>query len=168
MQREPLSRPPIYTIGHSGHEQAAFFSLLTCHGIDMLIDVRTHPYSRCMPQFSKNALEASLRPWGVDYLFLGRELGGRAPGTVAAGIEHVVSFARGLDRIMELWREASRLALLCAEEDPRRCHRAGRIAPALLARGARVVHIRGDGRLEPHTPAWTDLPMNCQSFEDPK
>uniref|UniRef100_I2Q1L3 DUF488 domain-containing protein n=1 Tax=Desulfovibrio sp. U5L TaxID=596152 RepID=I2Q1L3_9BACT len=163
MQREPLSRPPIYTIGHDHLERAAFLSLLACHGVNLLIDVRSHPVSRYMPHFSKEALEKSLRAWGVGYQFLGRELGGRG-----SGIENAVSFARGVERVMDAWRQAYRLALLCAEEDPRRCHRAGRIAPALLTRGARVVHIRADGRLEPHTPAWTDFPMACLLAEDPE
>ncbi|MEA4857329.1 DUF488 domain-containing protein [Solidesulfovibrio sp.] len=158
MLREPIARGPIFTIGHDSHERAAFLSLLACQGVNLLVDVRTNPYSRYMPQFSKEALSASLRSWGVGYLHLGRELGGRAMGR---GIEEAVSFARSVDRIMDAWRQAYRLALLCAEEDPRRCHRAGRIAPALLARGAKVVHIRGDGRLEPHTPAWTDFAMAC-------
>lgn len=158
MQREPLSRWPIFTIGHGSHERASFLSLLACQGINLLVDVRANPASLYMPQFSREALSASLRSWGEGYLYLGRELGGRATGR---GIEDAVSFARGVDRIMDAWRQAYRLALFCAEEDPRRCHRAGRIAPALLARGAKVVHIRGDGRLEPHTPAWTDFAMAC-------
>jgi uncharacterized protein (DUF488 family) len=164
MMRETLSRPPIYTIGHSSHERATFLSLLTRHGVNMLIDVRSHPVSRYMPQFSKDVLEKSLQSWGVAYLFLGRELGGRRS---ISGIEDAVSFARGMERIMEAWRQDYRLALFCAEEDPRRCHRAGRIAPALLARGALVTHIRGDGRLEPHTPAWENATMDCLSFEEP-
>ena len=116
-----------------------------------------------MPHFCKDALEKSLRAWGVRYLFLGRELGGRG-----ASIEGAVSFSRGVDAVIAAWQQAYRLALVCAEEDPRRCHRAWRIAPALLARGARVVHIRGDGRLEPHTPAWTDYAMACPLPDRPR
>ncbi|MHC1789204.1 DUF488 domain-containing protein [Solidesulfovibrio sp.] len=158
MQPGPLARAPIYTIGHSGLERVTFLSLLACHGVNMVIDVRTHPTSRYMPQFSKDALTASLRLWGVQYVYQGRELGGRPHGSPIA---LAVSFSRGLDAVMDAWRQAWRLALLCGEEDPRRCHRAWRIAPELLARGARVVHIRADGRLEPHTPAWNDFAMAC-------
>lgn len=158
MQLGPLSRPPIYTIGHSVHERATFLSLLARQGVNMVIDVRSHPISRYMPQFSTDALAQSLGLWGVSYLYLGRELGGRGQGEPIAA---AVSFSRGVDRVMDCWRQAWRLVLLCAEEDPRRCHRAGRIAPELLARGAKVVHIRGDGRLEPHTAAWNDFAMAC-------
>ncbi|QAZ67585.1 DUF488 domain-containing protein [Solidesulfovibrio carbinolicus] len=158
MAAKPLARPPIHTIGHGGLERVVFLSLLARQGVNMVIDVRTAPTSRYMPQFSKELLEPSLGLWGVSYVYMGRELGGRPSGTP---IEAAVSFVRGIERIMQYWRQAWRLTLLCAEEDPRRCCRAGRIAPELLARGARVVHIRGDGRLEPHTPAWNDFALAC-------
>lgn len=158
MQPRPLTRAPIYTVGHASHERATFLSLLARHGVNMVIDVRSQPVSRYMPHFSKDALSASLKLWGVSYVYFGRELGGRPEGPAIAA---AVSFSRGVDRVMEYWRQAWRLALLCGEEDPRRCHRACRIAPELLLRGARVVHIRGDGRLEPHTPAWNDFAMAC-------
>lgn len=157
VHQEPLVRGPIFTIGHDSHERAAFLSLLACQGVNLLVDVRRAPFSRYMPHFSKEALEASLRAWGVGYLYLGRDLGGHSLGD---GIVNAVSFVRGVDRVMEAWKQSFRLALFCAEEDPGRCHRASRIAPALLARGARVVHIRGDGSLEPHTAAWNDYAMS--------
>lgn len=163
MAFRPFFRPPIYTLGHDSHEKAIFLSLLARHGVNLLIDVRREPYLRHMPHFCRDALGKSLRAWGVRYLFLGRELGGR--GT---SIEDAVSFSRGVDAVIAAWLQAYRLALLCAEEDPRRCRRAWRIAPALLARGAQVVHIRGDGRLEPHTPAWTDAAMACPLPDLPK
>ena len=165
MPQEPLARPPICTIGHDGHERAVFLSLLARHGVNLLIDVRNEPASPYMPHYSPSALTASLRLWGVEYVSLGRELGGRGAGSPIA---RAVMFSKGLDRIMEYWRQAYRLALFCAEEDPRRCRRAHRIAPELLARGARVMHIRGDGRLEPHTPAWTDFAMACLIEKDPQ
>ena len=61
--------------------------------------------------------------------------------------------------VLELWRQGHCLALFCIEENPWRCHRGTRIAPALVARGARVVHIRGDGRLEEHPPMDIDAPF---------
>ncbi len=165
MQNGPPSRPPIYTIGYWGHERATFFSLLTRHGVNLLIDVRSYPLSRYMPYFSRDALEACLRSWGVAYCYLGRDLGGRR---LATGIEDAVSFARGVERVMEAWRRAYRITIMCTEEDPRHCNRAGRVAPALIALGAQVVHIRGDGRLEPHTPAWTDVGLFCPFGEEPR
>jgi uncharacterized protein (DUF488 family) len=37
---------------------------------------------------------------------------------------------------------------MCAEEDPKRCHRQFLIAQTLLDRGIEMQHIRGDGTLE--------------------
>ena len=65
MFREPLARGPVYTIGHGSLERVAFLSLLACQGVNMLVDVRSHPVSRYLPHFSKDALEGALRSWGV-------------------------------------------------------------------------------------------------------
>ena len=39
--------------------------------------------------------------------------------------------------------------MLCAEENPAHCHRRLLVARVLFEEGARVLHIRGDGRLQP-------------------
>jgi len=46
-----------------------------------------------------------------------------------------------------------------AEEDPARCHRHGLVTPALLQRQADVVHIRGDGRLQPELGGGAQLAL---------
>ncbi len=156
MPNDALSRPPILTLGIRGHERASFISLLTCHGINLLIDARARPFSLTMPQFSADMLEKALIPWGVRYRFLGWTLGGHRS---TSGVEDAVALERGVDRILEYWRQPRRLALLCATSLPERCRQADRIAQALVSRGARVIHIRGDGRLEPHAPDWNDAPV---------
>ena len=57
------------------------------------------------------------------------------------------SFRSGLVKLEELM-PFNRVALLCAEEDPSRCHRRHLIAPALHDRGVQIVHIRRDGSTE--------------------
>ncbi|MEX2426100.1 MAG: DUF488 domain-containing protein, partial [Thermomicrobiaceae bacterium] len=74
-----MGLPLIHTIGHSNHRIDTFIELLHRHGISCLVDVRTSPYSRFSPHFRKRDLEAHLRDAGIDYVFLGEELGGR-PG----------------------------------------------------------------------------------------
>ena len=49
---------PIYTIGYGSRSLDDFVSVLKTHDIGYLIDVRSAPYSRFKPEFSKNALEA--------------------------------------------------------------------------------------------------------------
>src|SRR6266704_531425 len=67
----------VYTAGHSSHSIELFMELLTKHAIQVLVDVRSAPYSRYAPQFDHDLLPRSLNQKGIRYLFLGRELGGR-------------------------------------------------------------------------------------------
>ena len=68
----------IYTIGHSTHPIEKFISLLAQHGIQVVCDVRSHPYSQHNPQFNRETLKQDLRVSGIKYLFLGKELGARS------------------------------------------------------------------------------------------
>ena len=137
----------IYTIGHSSHPIERFLGLLR-RRIVALVDVRSRPYSKHAPWFQKRPLERALAGAEIDYLFLGDELGGYdlAPEDYARRATEE-GFLRGVERLVALARERA-TAIMCAEEDPRRCHRHLLIAPALRERGIQVVHIRGDGRLE--------------------
>jgi uncharacterized protein (DUF488 family) len=152
----------ILTIGHSIHELDRFLRLLTTHRVQALADVRRYPASRRNPQFNAPALAEALRAAGIGYLGLAEQLGGRRrPRTASRNAgwrveafrgyaDHMdrPAFAAGLDRL-QATAAAARAAVLCAEEDWRRCHRR-LIADALVVGGWSVVHIRGDGRLEQH------------------
>ena len=72
----------LFTIGHSNHPIAHFLALLQQHAIAALADVRSVPYSRRHPQFSRAPLAQSLAAAGIDYLFLGDELGARLDAPV--------------------------------------------------------------------------------------
>ncbi len=48
---------------------------------------------------------------------------------------------------------------MCAEEDPAHCHRRLLVTPALKRAGVTVVHVRGDGRLEPEDAATPPSPQ---------
>ena len=67
-----------FTIGHSTHEMATFTALLRQHDITALCDVRSKPYSRMSPQFNRDNLSRVLARAGVEYFFLGHELGARS------------------------------------------------------------------------------------------
>ena len=67
----------VFTVGHSNHPLEGFVALLLQHGVTALADVRSVPHSRRHPQFNREALAAALETRGIDYVFLGRELGGR-------------------------------------------------------------------------------------------
>jgi uncharacterized protein (DUF488 family) len=151
------ARHPVLTIGHSTHSLEAFVALLRQHSVTALADVRSAPFSRFNPQFNKEALDRGLEAHGIKYLFLGRELGARSDdrscyenGRVQyARLARTEAFRNGIERIIRGTGE-HRIALMCAEKEPLKCHRALLVARALAARGVGVEHILPDGRLESH------------------
>ena len=145
----------IYTVGHSAHSAEVFLALVAKHSIQVLVDVRSAPYSRFAPQFDQEILERALKQEGFKYLFLGRELGGRpankeyydANGHVLySRITADPAFVAGIERL-ERGMPEFRIALMCGEEDPAHCHRRLLVTRVLNERGHQVLHIRGDGRL---------------------
>jgi uncharacterized protein (DUF488 family) len=141
----------IYTIGHSNHPLEKFLALLRKHRIQLVVDVRSSPYSRFVPHFNRKALEGTLRKEGIDYRFLGDKLGGKRPEGMVdqEGIEEVAALAQQF-----------RTVLLCAEENPDQCHRKSLLAPLLRKRGFTIHHIRGNGEIEREPPALFETPVS--------
>jgi len=147
---------PLFSIGHSSLEMETFLMLLALHRIEAVADVRSQPYSRRFPRFSRLALEPVLGAAGIHYAFLGRELGARREEKAcyvggAVCFDRVAAspaFASGLARLRE-GIVRYRIALLCAEKDPLDCHRMVLVARH-AARFADVFHILADGALESH------------------
>lgn len=145
----------LYTIGHSNHEFDAFVRLLRQFAITALGDVRSHPYSRYAPQFSRDALKLALTDSGITYVFLGKELGARSsnPACYKQGkvqydrlaLEPI--FSEGIKRVTQ-GIERYQIALMCAEKDPLDCHRALLVTRRLSSLGIPVSHILADGTLE--------------------
>lgn len=146
----------VYSVGHSNHALDRFIELLRESGIQVLADVRSHPYSRFAPHFNAASLRAAVEGLGLKYVFLGDELGGQpaddrfydASGHVR--YDELASCARFRDGIRGLLEEMikHRIALMCSEEDPRVCHRYLLVARVLDGLGVQVLHMRGDGRLQ--------------------
>jgi uncharacterized protein (DUF488 family) len=147
----------IYTIGHSNSTTEHLLELLGQQGVTAVADVRSQPYSRFNPQFNREALASALKNSGLDYVFLGQELGARSedPACYREGraqyalIARTPLFERGIERLLA-GMEKFRLAILCAEKEPLSCHRTILIARCLHERGIRVRHILEDGSLEDH------------------
>jgi uncharacterized protein (DUF488 family) len=148
----------IYSVGHSNHSIDRFLGLLTSNGVGCIVDVRSAPYSRYSPHFSKPSLEAHLRERGIRYVYLGNELGGRPDDpacydqTGAVDYERIARmpwFQEGVDALLAIANEQP-TAIMCSEEDPSMCHRNLLITDTLLRQSrAAVTHIRGDGTTEP-------------------
>lgn len=146
----------LFTIGHSNHSSEAFISLLKQHGITALADVRSHPYSRYLPHFNQNQLKFSLLETGIQYVFLGQELGARPnnPDCYVDGkalYEKIAAtdlFKAGIQRLLQ-GTENHTIALMCAERDPLTCHRAILVCPPLRDQ-LEIDHILCNGDLETH------------------
>ena len=150
--------PPVFTIGHSIHTPKFFLQLLQQHGINVLCDVRSSPYSKQNPQFNREVLKEFLRPHEIKYVFLGKELGARSEDPVCyhegkisyTRLAQTELFQQGLDRIQKGLQE-NRVAMMCAEKEPLACHRTILVTRHLVARGVAVRHILADGTLEDHS-----------------
>lgn len=102
------SSPRISTVGHSNHPTTRFLELLQQHGVTTIADVRSAPYSRFAPQFSKAPFREALRNEGIKHVYLGRELGARTsdPSCYEDGRVRYDRLARtdcfrvGIDRLM--------------------------------------------------------------------
>ncbi len=153
----------LHTIGHSTRPADLFIGLLRTHEIVTLVDVRSVPRSRHNPQFDREALATGLEAVGIGYVPVPALGGMRRPrpdsvnlGLRSAGFrgyaDHMQTeeFRRGFERL-EALASGGATAIMCAEAEPSRCHRA-LLSDALVARGWRVLHIRGDDALE-HAPS---------------
>ncbi|MCS6789561.1 MAG: L-threonylcarbamoyladenylate synthase [Bacteroidia bacterium] len=122
--------PFVLTIGHSTHSAERFLSLLARYGVSLLIDVRKAPYSRYVPHFSYPILREWLEKASVAYL-------------------HLPAEELLMQTLSEQLKDSKRIVLMCAEGEPRRCHRFA-LADRLSQKGIRVLHILPEGRLSLH------------------
>lgn len=147
----------LFTIGHSNHSIDAFIGLLQQHGITAVADVRSHPYSRFLPHFNQSALKAALLNAGIQYVFLGKELGARSADPSCyvngkASYEKIAAtelFSQGIQRILK-GSQNYKISLMCAEKDPITCHRAILVGQHLRDFELEIKHILSNGYLESH------------------
>lgn len=147
-----MPQPVLYTIGHSTHSIEELLALLQAHGIRHLVDVRSVPKSRHVPQFNSDALASSLNSAGIAYTHI-KNLGGRRHSrknstntgwrnTSFRGYADYMAtpqFAEGLASLTQI-ASTTPTAIMCAEAVPWRCHRS-LIADALILKGWQVRDI---------------------------
>ena len=156
-------KTPFFTIGHSNRNLDEFTGLLTGAEITLLVDIRKIPMSRANPQFNADTLSRALADLGISYQRI-EALGGlrgkarNVPHDVNSFWENK-SFHNYADYALSMEFNASlkslikeghnqRAAIMCSEAVWWRCHRRI-VADYLIARGEIVIHIFGEGRLEP-------------------
>lgn len=162
--RRPTAEPSpiVLTVGHSTRTLDEFIRLLQAHTVSRVVDVRTIPRSRHNPQFNKASLPGSLKEVGVGYVHL-PGLGGlrhakrdsfnvgwqNASFRGFADYMQTPEFEESLEELIQLATK-ERIALMCAEAVPWRCHRS-LIADALLVHGIRTEDIMSPIRRTVHT-----------------
>ena len=151
--RKPLQ---VHTIGYASHSQERFLELLRRSKIQLVVDVRSRPTSRRMPHFHWEGLQVWLPRARVGYLRMGHGLGGfpadrrlyKANGKANYDLmARRKPFRAALSNLIKIAR-GKRVAVMCTEEDPARCHRNLLVGRELARRGVQVMHIRADGRVQ--------------------
>ena len=159
-----MTETTIFSIGHSNHSIDKFLSLLNDFEINMVVDVRSAPFSRMFPQFNQEAFKKSLSDNTIGYLFLGDQIGGRSndPDDYLDGQVLYKSLARkeafklGINRLKE-GSVKYQIAITCSEKEPLDCHRFLLVSEALARSGVVVRHIHADGTIETHGEALVRL-----------
>lgn len=145
----------LFTIGYGARTIDQFIAALQANGIEYLIDVRTAPYSKFKPEFSKDALQHRMERAGIRYVFMGDTLGGQ-PSDPACHTDGKVDydkvraqpfFRSGIERLKNAFAQERRAAMMCSEGRPEQCHRSKLIGEALAAEGVPLCHIDEDGAL---------------------
>ena len=151
----PAEHPPLFTIGYGARTIDEFLAVLKANRIDYLVDVRTAPFSKFKPEFSKDLLQHHIERARLRYVFMGDTLGGqpRDPGCHTEGkvdydkVRAQPFFRAGLERLGKAFKQQRRLAIMCSEGRPEDCHRSKLIGAALTAAGIPVRHIDENGQV---------------------
>lgn len=155
-----------------------FLGLLQSRDVEMLVDVRSSPYSRYSPQFNRETLAAVLDDHSIRYEYLGGLLGGR-PDDLACydddghvlydELEQTAAFREGLAEIELQLRQKRTMCLMCSEENPATCHRALSIGFVALGLGIEMHHLRKDGTVQSQSELHVELfeqPRQASLFEE--
>jgi uncharacterized protein (DUF488 family) len=152
-----LASIPIYTIGYGNRSIEEFIRLLQQYEMKFLVDIRSQPYSRYNPDFSKDALEKRLKQASIRYIFMGDTLGGRPRDDTVyfedgrVDYEKVAGkdfYQKGISYLHTAWYKQLRIVLMCSEAKPQACHRSKLIGKTLHKQNIKVVHIDETGALK--------------------
>ncbi len=133
----------IFTLGTDRRSEEDFIEILLSQNVEALIDVRSFPKSK-IAVFSRPNLEGLLKKEGIEYHYLGKELGGFRKGGYTEYIE-TDEFMRGID-VIESVAKGRLSVIICAERLPWKCHRKW-ISRELHKRGWHVEHIIDKGKI---------------------
>ena len=147
----------LYSIGHSNQSQDDFLGLLTKHGVNCIVDVRSVPASKYTPQFNMEPLKRFLKSHDIQYLHFGEEFGARRTDCLdeneLVNFEMAIetpSFKHGVERLMKGLQKDFHISLMCSEANPLECHRFSLVSRYFYDHDMDVQHILKDGELISH------------------
>jgi len=148
-----MSTRCIFTIGYDGRLASGVIDQLKRAKIQFVVDVRSAPYSRYQPEFSREQLERYLARHEMRYVFMGDQLGGRpqaddcyTDGKVDySRCREKDFFKRGIARLLDACDQNLRVCILCSEGEPKKCHRTKLLGVALEEHGIDMHHLLPDG-----------------------
>ena len=144
---------PIFTIGHGRLTEDEFFNLLKENDITVLIDVRSVPYSKHVPDYNYPRMSNMAENHNIEYKYLGKFLGGK-PKEPELYTElgepdyEKIAASDGFQsalKIVKRLAEEQVIALMCCESEPSECHRFLFLGELLKQEGYEIPHIYKDG-----------------------
>ena len=151
----------MFSIGYATKPISDYIAQLQQHGVTVVADARSVPYSKRFFDYHQEALKLHLQQAGIRYVYLGEELGPRSKDpahydeTGQVQFDRLMSaelFRSGIQRLFDGQRKGFCIALTCACKDPAICHRALLVGWALLHTHQQdIQHILHDGMLETQT-----------------
>jgi len=130
--------PVIFSVGHSNLAIDKFIENLKKNDIQILADVRTYPASRFNPQFNKASLIDSLKSNKIQYIYLGKNMGGKGEN---------IDFELNVGKLLSL-ADKYKIVVMCSEGKYQDCHRWSLIEPEVKKQGGKMLHISVKGELE--------------------
>ena len=146
----------LYSIGHGNKTFEIFENELRSFDIQYLIDVRSKPYSKWNPSFNQDMLKLLLQRNGYVYVYMGDTIGGM-PSDESCYTDGHIDYAKirdkdffreGFNRLLTAAEKKLRVAIMCSESEPEKCHRSKLIGQELLKFDISLNHIVGIGKIQ--------------------
>ncbi len=147
----------LHTIGYASFNVHEMIEVLHHYGINLIIDVRSLPYSSHYPDYNKESFEHFLKKNSIHYRNYAREFGAQQTERSFFSNEGFLDFEvfvesdrflQGFDKIQISIEKKYTVALMCAEKDPMGCHRAIMITPVFHRKMFSIKHILSNGNFE--------------------
>jgi uncharacterized protein (DUF488 family) len=156
----------LFTIGYSSFTIDNFITILKRYNIQVVVDVRSQPYSATYPYYNKDNIESLLNRNKIYYRNYSKEFGARQTDKRYFSAEGYLDFElfteapdfkQGYNKLNNSIVKGYTIALMCAEKDPAKCHRSIMVSRAFYSRGHKISHILTDGGIENQNDIETQL-----------